>query len=574
LSAGAFQEPSTTTTGRKLLAQEVKPFFLFIEKALRAVSLYDENHPLLSSFIQEFVKYLNQATQKIQGDYVLHIQKHQALYEGEVIYDGPKDHTNMALLFYNGTLSSLSFKAGINEAELKKFLMALAQSRSRSSTEASLNNILWDLNLEYISCSAYDELTSYDRELPDLTQFQEKSHYLVPKSSSGISSQTMEASNFYNLLSEEEMYSEFTLTDTEGALLEEDIGLSESPAIQFVWAALQLFDVERDPRVFTNILRTIRTRLRVEVEEGQFANAALMIQQIESAKMAFSLTPSQIGEMTQLIQNLVDSELLQTVLNRIPHQKDLNAQAIKVCFRYVPLPLMPILIPLLGYEHSREIFQDLFKEAFGKNTQELLNYLKHEDPKIVIAVCKIVKEIGDRQALTPLRALIHNENTEIKKAALDALYKLFPKETMDMFITKLSDTDKKVRKIALENLPQSENKQVYLKILSIVESSAFEEFDFIEKREFLVALALCGQLEALALLQKIIEQQSFGLFLRKTAQTKQIELKKCAVKALAYIKDPNAAQLLKEIQGNPKSHQELQVMAQMALAERSKLNLS
>ncbi len=560
-----------SSSGIKLHPQEVKPFFVFIEKAFRAVSLYSENHPLLKQFIKQFTDYLNLATQKLQDPLVLKITQYQVFYDEEVVYDGPKEvSSNLALLLYNGGLSNLSFIYGVTEEEVQTFLLALWKSKSVTSDEESLSTVLWDLNFQSIQYQCYDELTMYDTEVPDFANIVERDQYHIAIESNQDSTKFTESTEFFNLLSEEEIVQEFTLTESESALLEEDIGTTESPAIQFVWAALRLYDLDRDPKIFTNILRTIKNRLRFEIEEGEFSNAALMIQQIEAAKLAFNLTPENIGELSILLQNFVNAELLERTVKILQERESVNWHAVKCCFAYTPIACLPQLIPFLGHPKMRETFIEVLRKFCTENVSTLFPFLKHEDPQVIIAVCTILEGSEERSIFKPLMELINHTNPQVKDVTLSLLYRKFPKETADLFITKLSDPDKNIRKVARDNLPKIENKQVYLKIFSMIEDSEFLSKDLIEKRELLNAFAVCGQNQAIVTLERLLQQSSgFTSIFRKESSAKMADNRKCAVRALAYIQDEKALKMLQEVEKSKNS--DLSVLAKIALSEREKL---
>lgn len=567
MDQGEFQGESV---GARLHPQEVKPFFNFIEKAFRAVSLYSENHPLLKQFIKSFTDYINLATEKLQSDLIIQLNQYQGLYAQEVIYDGPRDNSNLALLFYNGSVSAIGFSAGISEEEVRSFLMTLWKSKHAILDEESLNILLWDLNLEKIQYQAYDELTMYDLEVPDISQVPEQNHYQMSMDNDLDASRFMDSLNFFNLLSEEEIEAEFTLTEAESALLEEDIGLTESPAIQFVWAALRLFEIERDPKIFTNILRTIKNRLRYEIEQGEFSNGALMAQQIESAKLAFNLEPEYIGELTLLLQNFVDADLLELSFKTLTEKESVNWHAVKSCFAYTNLSYLPQLVKFLSNPETKEAFTEIVKKRTAEHVELLFPYLKKDqDANTLIAICRILEASEERSMFKNLVDVTNHPNAQVKDVVLSLLYKKFPKETSDLFITKLSDPDKNIRKIARENLPRTENKQVFLKILSILEDADFSNKDLAEKRELFNAFAVCGQELAIFNLEEIINKSVTMSIFRKDATSKLFENKKCAVRALAYIKNEKALNLLQTIEKSKNA--ELNVLAKIALSEREKL---
>lgn len=269
-------------------------------------------------------------------------------------------------------------------------------------------------------------------------------------------------------------------------------------------------------------------------------------------------------------KNYGEKQDLQLIFQKIEQLFPLTVEAVEQLFQQyeIGVEIVPNLISFLTQPKTQAIFETVLKNLCKKNPEILFPFLQSENSSILISVCRILSGASSHQVFQVLLPLLQHPRGEIRNEAANTLFTLFPRESTDLFLTKLSDPQEQTRKLALEHLPKTENKQLYFKILSIIESSDFDQKELSEKRGFINAFALCGQQAAIGKLKEILDQRLVTKILRKDAMNKQIEIKKCAVRALGYIRDETVVSILKQIEQSKNS--ELSLLAKISLSEREK----
>ncbi|GAB4333890.1 MAG: hypothetical protein Kow0089_02810 [Desulfobulbaceae bacterium] len=148
-------------------AQEVVQEFL---SAFKAFALYPEDHVFCRTSLEKLGSRFNTFLSQF-GDFSLTVAKSGFFYEGEKLYEGPREETNPAYLLTRDGVIRLDFLPGIETAELAALLRVL--NRHRSAGDEAGGDIvtsLWSEELPHIEYEEVDifALEDFDFDLATL----------------------------------------------------------------------------------------------------------------------------------------------------------------------------------------------------------------------------------------------------------------------------------------------------------------------------------------------------------------------------------------------------------------------
>lgn len=548
--------PVATETDEDVVVARIRDVLGLLGKALRAIQMYQANNPVYQRFIDalrdafarvwEVVPSLNF---KIEESGFVHEDRTYSVGEGR---------EGLAFQFYKDGVRYLTFFPGF-EDEVERFLQIIVRARLETTGEDDLVTLLWEEDFEAFQYG-YVDLLAEGLDIPEAgtpSLDEPLSMDLIRADVAGDSTAPDAADGDVAPVAQPL----FTRDDFKETLyfLEEDELERLRLEVEREWSRdlrtdvlNALFDRLEDPDEArqSEILGILRQLLPVFLARGELAAAARLLQELESilrtegvlshrhkeAVEAFFdelSEPAVIGQFIQALEDGAidpDSEETSLFLTR------LRPAAIPVLLRAVEMSVSRAV---------RERLQPAADRVARDHPEAIVALLAGDDEAVITGAARSVGRIRLAQATPALLRLLDRPRADTRLAAVEALIAMRSGPAMQGLIRALGDESREVRISAARGLGALRYAPARPDLEARLEGRAVREADLTEKLAFFEAYADVGGVEAVPLLDRILNGR--GLLGRR----QPAELRACAATALGRIATPAARESLQQAAGDP-----------------------
>lgn len=128
---------------------------LFLQ-AVKAYRLYEENHPILSKFLDrlrlDFDRFFTEF-----DSFSIQIGEYQLFYKGKVVYENMDVKESLAFFFYKDGVRELRFIKGLEFREIVDFFNIVKRSDVVNRLQDDLVTLLWEKDFSHIIFHVMDE---------------------------------------------------------------------------------------------------------------------------------------------------------------------------------------------------------------------------------------------------------------------------------------------------------------------------------------------------------------------------------------------------------------------------------
>ncbi len=527
-----------------------------VSKGMRATQLYLPNNPVYQRAVENIRTAFRQIWQATD-DLILDIGETEMRWEDHVIYNQDQRHESIAWTLYKDGVRSLTFKPGVEDVEIVRFLAVLQQAKNlQADAPDDLLTLLWAEDFQLISYT-FRELAS-ESAVPierseagpsigagghgeeggstDPMAIRRQVEEEAPPKREGLVS----VDDFDTTL--------YFLDDKEIEYLHKEVEREYAQDLRRNVLAM-LFDL-----LELQIYGTVRAELISIVENfipyllgaGDFRSVAFILRE---CKVILQRAREVIPEHRQILEQLPTrlsqadalSQLLQSLDEATSHPTEEDLTELFSELRADALTPLMGWLPRLHNERVRALVQSSAERLAQTHAGEVLKALASSDAVVQIEMVRVagrLKLTGAPEGMGPL--LEHGER-DLKLAVVEALTTIGSPSATRLLEKAIDDGERDVRITAVKFLGQRGHRNAFPRIEAAVLGAKLKEADLTEKMAFFEAYGSLAGAPGIAALEKILISK--GLLARK----EDPETRACAAMALGKIRTPAARDVLEKV---------------------------
>lgn len=542
-------------------------FFTYLTKAVKAKLVYPSSSKLPDQFKNDLMKKSENIFNDIEEiDY--RITSNSILYEKSSVYEASSRTENFAHLFFRDGILGLSFKQGIEQAELGRFVNLLAKMMRTIYIDIDIVTLLWEEDFQHISYELIDEdieieTVEYTIEnfKPDniLSDEDIKALYRDEREISFNEDEKSDEINNDKPYSRGAAYSniphdalEFLthiseLTNEEkvqiAELLTEDSNFDSTEYL--LTAIFEILGMEKEIPGYVEVLKYIGKVRDSFIQLGNFKGLTNLVRRMQELLIALSNLETKRAEKIEgFFLDCASREKIELVVESVNETKDLDTENLMSYLKHLPWAAIDPLLYSLGelneYKARRAVCSVLAE--LGKEQIDILaRGLDDERWYVIRNVIMILGEIGHPKTINYLKKTIRHPDFRVRKETLKAAVRLNMNEGDDFMILSLSDPDIKIQLFSLDSLIKTNSRRGIKAIEHIIKDKKFKDRTPEQIKKFLETYAILGQDSALAFLMLLTKKKLFF----STGREERLRL--LAIDSIGNIKTSEAKNTLMKI---------------------------
>src|SRR5881394_449234 len=530
-----------------------------VSKGMRATQLYLPNNPVYQRAVDNIRTAFRQIWQATD-DLIFDIGETEMRWEDNVIYSQDQRNESIAWTLYKDGVRSLTFKPGVEDAEIVRFLAVLQQAKNlQADAPDDLLTLLWAEDFQFVSYTLR-ELAS-ENAVPiertekglsavgggggtpggeggsaDPTTVRRQVEEEAPPKREGLVS----IDDFDTTL--------YFLEDKEIAYLHKEVEREYAQDLRGNVLAMlfDLLELQTYGTVRAELISIVENFIPYLLGAGDFRSVAFILRE---CKVILQRAREVIPEHRQVLEQLPTrlsqadalSQLLQSLDEATSHPTEEDLTELFSELRADALTPLMGWLPRLHNERVRALVQSSAERLAQTHAGEVLKALASSDAVVQIEMVRVagrLKLTGAPEGMGPL--LEHGER-DLKLAVVEALTTIGSPSATRLLEKAIDDGERDVRITAVKFLGQRGHRNAFPRIEAAVLGAKLKEADLTEKMAFFEAYGALAGATGVPALEKILISK--GLLARK----EDPETRACAAMALGKIRTPAARDVLEKV---------------------------
>jgi len=532
-----------------------------VSKGMRATQLYLPNNPVYQRAVDNIRNAFRQIWQATD-DLIFDIGETEMRWEDHAIYSQEQRNESIAWTLYKDGVRSLSFKQGVEDAEIVRFLAVLQQAKNlQADAPDDLLTLLWAEDFQFVTYT-FRELASENAVPIERT---EKSAPTIgggggdtPEGDGGsadprtVRRQVEEEAppKREGLVSIDDFDTTlYFLDDKEIEYLHKEVEREYGQDLRGNVLAMlfDLLELQTYGTVRAELLSIIENFIPYLLGAGDFRSVAFILRECKVIlQRARELIPEhrQVleGLPTRLSQTDALSQLLQSLDEATSHPTEDELSELFGELRSEALGTLMGWLPKLSNERVKYLVQTSAERLALAHAAEVLKALASEDPTVQLEMVRLAGRLKLPGAPEGMGPLLERGEPELKLAVVEALTTIGSPSATRLLEKAIDDAERDVRITAVKFLGQRGYRNAFSRIEAAVVGNKLKDADLTEKMAFFEAYgALAGE-SGIATLEKLLVAKG-GLLSRK----EDPETRACAAMALGKIRTPAARDVLQKV---------------------------
>jgi hypothetical protein len=511
-------------------------------KALRAFQMYLPNNPIYHKAAHN-VRAAFVPVWEEMDELVLAVAETDFVWEEVPVYQQASKPDSLAWTLYKDGMRRLTFRRGVEEEEVVRFLEAVNTAR-HLKTDASddLLTLLWErefVRIEYQFVESFGDETipemAPEPERPSADALQSRAREEAPPKPAGIVDLEDFDATLYFLDEKEIAYVAQELRNE----YERDVRVASLDVL------FDVFEFDMSLAIRDEVLADVEMLFPNLLNAGEFRTVAHVLRQVRGlGEQAQHLSTAHRERLLGFEARLSEPDIVRQLMQSIdeaatpPGDEDLG----EVLRELRPSALGPIVgyLPSLQNAHMRELLEAAADRLAAGHPAEVLRLLRdpgQEALREIVGMCGRLKLQG---AVPGLGDLVTHVDPELRLAAVQALADIGSVGALAAMERGVDDEDRSVRLAAVRALGTRGYRNVLRRIEPIVLGKSTREIDLTEKMAFFEAFGGVAGPGAVPTLQNMLLSKSL-LGYRASAETRA-----CAATALGRIRSPESRAVLQK----------------------------
>ena len=512
-----------------------------LSKGIRATQLYLPNNPVYQRAVDNIRAAFRQIWQATD-DLVFDVGETELRWEDNVVYNQDQRNESIAWTLYKDGVRSVTFKPGVEETEIVRFLGVLQQSRNlQADAPDDLLTLLWAQDFQLIAYT-FRELATENAvpiEAGDTissappTQLRRQVEEEAPPKREGLVS----IEDFDTTL--------YFLEDSEVAYLRKDVEREYAQDLRrnVLSMLFDLLELQTYGTVRAELISIVENFIPYLLGAGDFRSVALILRETRAVlQRARELIPEHRqtleGLPARLSQSDALSQLLQALDEATVHPTEDDLSQLFQELRPEALSTLMLWVGKLHDQYVRDLVQAAAAQLAQANAAEVLKALASQDGAVQLEMVRLAGRLKLPGAPEGMEALLASEDRALKLAVIEALTAIGSPSAMRLLEKAIDDTDRDVRIAAVRFLAARGYRNAAARVESMVTGSKLRNADLTEKMVFFEAFGALVGTKGLPTLEKMLAGKGF---LGKKADP---ETRACAAMALGKVRTPEARAVL------------------------------
>jgi len=535
-----------------------------VTKGMRATQLYMPNNPVYQRAVENIRGAFRQIWQATD-DLTFDIGETEMRWEDNPVYTQDQRNESIAWTLYKDGVRSLTFKPGVEDLEIVRFLGVLHQAKNlQADAPDDLLTLLWAEDFQFITYT-FRELAS-ENAVP-IERGDDAAAPIGGGGGGGAAGAAGDARNAdpgaLRRLVEEEAPPKreglvsvddfdttlYFLDDKEVEYLHKEVEREYAQDLRRNVLAMlfDLLELQTYGTVRAELISILENFIPYLLGAGDFRSVAFILRESKVIlQRARELIPEHRQTLTTLPTRLSQADALSQLLQSLdeaaghPTEEDLSE-----LFSELTADALGTLmgwLPKLHNERVRDLVKTSAERLAQMHAAEVLKALGSTDAMVQLEMVRLAGRLKLPGAPEGMGPLLERGDRELKLAVVEALTTIASPSAMRLLEKAIDDSDRDVRIGAVKFLGQRGHRNAFPRIDAAVTANKLKEADLTEKMTFFEAYGALAGASGIPVLEKILVGKG-GLLARK----EDPETRACAAMALGKIRSPAAREILQKV---------------------------
>lgn len=533
-----------------------------ISKGMRATQLYLPNNPVYQRAVDNIRAAFRQIWQSTD-DLIFDIGETEISWEDHAVYSQAQRNESIAWTLYKDGVRSLTFKPGVEDLEIVRFLGVLHQAKNlQADAPDDLLTLLWAEDFQFVNYT-FRELASEnavpiergdartpigggggggggeggERGTVDPSTIRRQVEEEAPPKREGVVS----VDDFDTTL--------YFLDDKEIEYLHKEVEREYAQDLRrnVLGMLFDLLELQTYGTVRAELISILENFIPYLLGAGDFRSVAFILRE---SKVILQRARELIPEHRQILEALPGrlsqpaalSQLLQSLDEATGHPSEEELSELFTELRAEALATLMGWLPRLNNERVRDMVKTSAERLATAHAAEVLKALGSDDPAVQLEMVRLAGRLKLPGAPDGMGPLLEGGDRELKLVVVEALTTIGSPNAMRLLEKVIDDADRDVRIAAVKFLGQRGHRNAFPRIEAAVLGTKLKEGDLTEKMAFFEAYGALAGTAGIPALEKILVPKG-GLLARKADP----ETRACAAMALGKIRAPGARAALQKV---------------------------
>jgi HEAT repeat protein len=540
---------------------QVEELMQVVSKGMRATQLYMPNNPVYQRAVDNIRGAFRQVWQSTD-DLHLDVGETDLSWEDHAVYSQDQRNESIAWTLYKDGVRSLTFKPGVEDAEIVRFLGVLHQAKNlQADAPDDLLTLLWAEDFQFINYT-FRELAS-ENAVPI-----ERGEGAPPVGGGGGGGASGGEAGTVDPRTVRRQVEEEAPPKREGLVSVDDFDTTlyflDDKEIEFLHKEVEreygqdlrrnvlamlydLLELQTYSTVRAELISIVENFIPYLLGAGDFRSVAYILRE---TKVVLQRARELIPEHRQTLESLPGrlsqadalSQLLQSLDEAAGHPSEEELSELFSEFRADALMTLMGWLPKLTNERVRDLVKTAAERLAQANAAEVLKALGSEDPAVQLEMVRLTGRLKLPGAPDGMGPLLERGDRELKLAVVEALVTIASPSAMRLLEKAIDDGDRDVRISAVKFLGQRGHRNAFPRIEAAVTGNKLKEADLTEKMAYFEAYGALAGANGIPVLEKLLLLKG-GLLARK----EDPETRACAAMALGRIRSPAAREILQKV---------------------------
>jgi len=530
-----------------------------ISKGMRATQLYLPNNPVYQRAVENIRTAYRQIWQATD-DLILDIGETEMRWEDKSVYSQDQRNESIAWTLFKDGVRSLTFKPGVEDAEIVRFLAVLHRAKNlQADAPDDLLTLLWAEDFQFVSYT-FRELASEtavpiersdvstaamggggtpggDAGPGEATTIRQQVEEEAPPKREGLVS----VDDFDTTL--------YFLDDKEIEYLHQEVEREYAQDLRgnVLSMLFDLLELQTYGTVRAELISILENFIPYLLGAGDFRSVAFILRECKTIlQRARELIPEHRQTLEGLPGRLSQpdalSQLLQSLDEATSHPTEEELSDLFGELRSEALGTLMSWLPKLSNERVKNLVQNAAERLAQAHAGEVLKALASSDPAVQLEMVRLAGRLKLPGAPEGMGPLLERGERDLKLAVVEALTTIGSAGATRLLEKAIDDAERDVRISAVKFLGTRGHRNAFPRIEAAVLGTKLKDADLTEKMAFFEAYGSLAGAAGIAALEKILVPKG-GLLARK----EDPETRACAAMALGKIRTPAARDVLQKV---------------------------
>ena len=474
---------------------------------------------------------------------VLAVAETDFVWEEQPVYQQASKHESLAWTLYKDGMRRLTFRPGVEEEEIVRFLDAVNKARHlKADASDDLLTLLWEQEFARIE---YQFVESFgDEAIPEAAPVPDRPHAdalksqvreeAPPKPAGIVDLEDFDATLYF--LDEKEIaYVAQELRNE----YERDVRIASLDVL------FDIFEFDASLAIRDEILADVEMLFPNLLNAGEFRTVAHLLRQMRGlVEKAEHLSTAHRQRLLGFEARLSEPDIVRQLMQSIdeaatpPGDEDLG----EVLRELRPTALGPIVgyLPSLQNAHMRDLLESAADRLAAGHPAEVLRLLRDPGQDALLEIVGMCGRLKLQGAVPGLGELVTHADPAMRLAAVQALADIGSVGALAAMERGVDDDDRSVRLAAVRALGLRGYRNVLRRLEPVVLGKSTREIDLTEKMAYFEAFGAIAGPGAVPTLQTMLLSKTL-LGYRASAETRA-----CAATALGRIRSPDSRAVLQK----------------------------